>query len=63
MSKAASPRFYYKGDRLKPLRAFCQAARLGSISRAAEALFERVRRGPGLVDPVTLAQAKLDMRE
>ncbi|MEO6172296.1 MAG: LysR family transcriptional regulator, partial [Arenimonas sp.] len=39
MPKAASPRFYYKGDRLKPLRAFCQAARLGSISRAAEALF------------------------
>lgn len=39
MSTAASPRFYYKGDRLKPLRAFCQAARLGSISRAAEALF------------------------
>ncbi|HMB55891.1 MAG TPA: LysR family transcriptional regulator [Arenimonas sp.] len=33
------PRFYYKGDRLKPLRAFCQAARLGSVSRAAEALF------------------------
>lgn len=32
-------RFYYKGDRLKPLRAFCQAARLGSVSRAAEALF------------------------
>ena len=37
----ASPtsRFYYKGDRLKPLRAFCQTARLGSVSRAAEALF------------------------
>lgn len=37
----ASPgaRFYYKGDRLKPLRAFCQVARLGSVSRAAEALF------------------------
>ncbi len=35
----AKPRFYYKGDRLKPLRAFCQAARLGSVSRAAEALF------------------------
>lgn len=35
----SSPRFYYKGDRLKPLRAFCQVARLGSISRAAEALF------------------------
>ena len=35
----AAPRFAYKGDRLKPLRAFCQTARLGSISRAAEALF------------------------
>ena len=34
-----NPRFYYKGDRLKPLRAFCQVARLGSVSRAAEALF------------------------
>jgi len=32
-------RFYYKGDRIKPLRAFCQVARLGSVSRAAEALF------------------------
>ncbi len=27
-----------KGDRLKPLRAFCQTARLGSVSRAAQAL-------------------------
>jgi DNA-binding transcriptional LysR family regulator len=36
---AESKRFYYKGDRLKPLRAFCQVARLGSVSRAAEALF------------------------
>ena len=35
----ASPRFAYKGDRLKPLRAFCQTARLGSVTRAAEALF------------------------
>jgi DNA-binding transcriptional LysR family regulator len=35
----AKPRFYYKGDRLKPLKAFCQAARLGSVSRAAEALY------------------------
>ena len=35
----ANPRFAYKGDRLKPLRAFCQTARLGSVSRAAEALF------------------------
>ncbi|TDK23128.1 LysR family transcriptional regulator [Luteimonas aestuarii] len=33
------PRFPYKADRLKPLRAFCQVARLGSVSRAAEALF------------------------
>ncbi len=36
---AQTARFYYKGDRLKPLRAFCQVARLGSVSRAAEALF------------------------
>lgn len=35
----ATPRFAYKGDRLKPLRAFCQVARLGSVSRAAETLF------------------------
>ena len=32
-------RFSYKGDRLKPLRAFCQVTRLGSVSRAAEALY------------------------
>ncbi|WP_234446973.1 MULTISPECIES: LysR family transcriptional regulator [unclassified Luteimonas] len=32
-------RFSYKGDRLKPLRAFCQVIRLGSVSRAAEALY------------------------
>ncbi len=31
--------FAYKGSRLKPLRAFCQVARLGSVSRAAEALY------------------------
>ncbi len=35
----AAPRFAFKGDRLKPLRAFCQTARLGSVSRAAEALY------------------------
>lgn len=35
----AVPRFAYKGDRLKPLRAFCQTTRLGSVSRAAEALY------------------------
>jgi Transcriptional regulator len=34
-----SPRFSYKSDRLKPLRAFCQTVRLGSVSRAAHALF------------------------
>ena len=38
-SRAPSPRFAYKADRLKPLRAFCQTARLGSVSRAAEALY------------------------
>src|SRR4029450_3571338 len=36
---SSTPRFAYKGDRLKPLRAFCQTVRLGSVSRAAEALF------------------------
>ncbi|MFT4256685.1 MAG: LysR family transcriptional regulator [Pseudoxanthomonas sp.] len=36
---AATPRFAYKSDRLKPLRAFCQTVRLGSVSRAAQALF------------------------
>lgn len=38
-TRVLSPRFAYKGDRLKPLRAFCQTARLGSVSRAAEALY------------------------
>lgn len=33
------PRFPYKSDRLKPLRAFCQTVRLGSVSRASEALY------------------------
>ena len=36
---ANPPRFAYKADRLKPLRAFCQVIRLGSVSRAAEALY------------------------
>jgi DNA-binding transcriptional LysR family regulator len=36
---ASTPRFAYKADRLKPLRAFCQVIRLGSVSRAAEALY------------------------
>ncbi len=38
-SGSATPRFAYKSDRLKPLRAFCQTVRLGSVSRAAQALF------------------------
>jgi DNA-binding transcriptional LysR family regulator len=36
---AAAPRFYYKGNRLKQLRAFCAIAKLGTLSRAADALF------------------------
>ena len=39
MPANVTPRFSYKSDRLKPLRAFCQVVRLGSVSRAAEALF------------------------
>ena len=35
----ATPRFPYKSDRLKPLRAFCQTVRLGSVSRASDALY------------------------
>jgi DNA-binding transcriptional LysR family regulator len=34
-----SPTLYYKQNRLKQLRAFCHAARAGSISAAAEVLF------------------------
>ena len=37
--KASSTRFYYKGNRLKQLRAFCAIAKLGTLSRAADALF------------------------
>lgn len=35
----AAARFYYKGSRLKQLRAFCMIVKLGTLSRAAEALF------------------------
>ena len=34
-----STRFYYKGNRLKQLRAFCYAVKFGTVARAAEALF------------------------
>ena len=37
--QVVTPRFPYKSDRLKPLRAFCQTVRLGSVSRASEALY------------------------
>ena len=33
------PRFYYKGNRPRQLRAFCSIVKLGTLSRAAEALF------------------------
>lgn len=32
-------RFYYKGSRLRQLRAFCMIVKLGTLTRAAEALF------------------------
>src|ERR1700686_5031302 len=32
-------RFYYKGNRIKQLRAFCYAVKFGSIARAADGLF------------------------
>src|SRR5947209_744328 len=35
----AATRFYYKGNRLKQLRAFCYAVKFGTVARAAEALF------------------------
>ena len=35
----ATPRFYYKGNRLKQLRAFCYTVKFGTLTRAAEALF------------------------
>jgi DNA-binding transcriptional LysR family regulator len=35
----AAPRFYYKGNRLKQLRAFCYVVKFGTLARAAEALF------------------------
>lgn len=36
---AAEVRLYYKGNRLKQLRAFCYAVKFGTVVRAAEALF------------------------
>lgn len=34
-----APRYYYKGNRLKQLRAFCYTVKFGTLTRAAEALF------------------------
>jgi DNA-binding transcriptional LysR family regulator len=36
---AEPARFYYKGNRIKQLRAFCYAVKFGTVARAAEALF------------------------
>ena len=36
---ATPPRYYYKGNRLKQLRAFCALVKFGSLARAADALF------------------------
>ena len=38
-SAAVEPRYYYKDNRLKQLRAFVYTVKLGTLSRAAEALF------------------------
>ena len=38
-SPDAVVRHYYKGNRLKQLRAFCYAVKFGTVARAAEALF------------------------
>ena len=37
--EGAPTRFYYKGNRLKQLRAFCYVVKFGSVARAAESLF------------------------
>jgi len=38
-TREPAPRFYYKGNRIKQLRAFCAVAKLGSVARGAESLF------------------------
>ncbi|MDA3915239.1 LysR family transcriptional regulator [Oleiagrimonas sp.] len=38
-SPATDPRFYYKGNRTKQLRAFVYTVKLGTLTRAAEALY------------------------
>jgi DNA-binding transcriptional LysR family regulator len=38
-SPKAPARFYYKGNRIKQLRAFCYAVKFGTIARAADGLF------------------------
>ncbi len=39
LEAASEPRFYYKGNRVKQLRAFVYTVKLGTLTRAAEALF------------------------
>ncbi|MGA9335039.1 MAG: LysR family transcriptional regulator [Rudaea sp.] len=38
-ARSTQTRFYYKGNRIKQLRAFCFAVKFGSVARAADALF------------------------
>jgi DNA-binding transcriptional LysR family regulator len=38
-SAETTPRFYYKGNRIKQLRAFCHVVKFGTLARAGEALF------------------------
>lgn len=38
-TSSETARFYYKGNRIKQLRAFCYAVKFGSLARAADALF------------------------
>lgn len=38
-STETTPRFYYKGNRIKQLRAFCHVVKFGTLARAGEALF------------------------
>ena len=40
VTRGSRSQLYYKQNRLKQLRAFCMAARTGSVSRAAELLFQ-----------------------
>lgn len=52
-------RYYYKGNRLKQLRAFCYVVKFGSVARAAESLFL----SPSSVSlQLSALEAELDVR-